>query len=181
MIALAVDEERRRLERAHHVQHRCRLQLGDLPVALLRAAVEDDACREIVPPAADHDRIASALAHAHERDALRGDARMALQEIERRVDHRCDLGVGQDHARSASAQRRLVAFPAREQIRRERHVAVLREALGEVERVLCQAVALVQDDDRARGCRLARQTENAFAVPAEAHPLGFPGHAISAP
>jgi len=38
----------------------------------------------------------------------------------------------------------------RRKIRRERHVTVAREALRQVERVLYEAVALVQDDDSAR-------------------------------
>src|SRR2546425_12116973 len=90
------------------------LQVRHLPISLLRAAVEHHESREVAPPAADHDRITPALAHAHERDALGRDARMALQEIESRVDHRGDLGIGQDHALFAAPQRRRVASPARE-------------------------------------------------------------------
>src|SRR5712691_9177326 len=181
VIALAVDEEHRGRKRAHHLLHRLRLQIGHLPIPLLRAAVEHHESREIAPPASDHDRIAPALAHAHERDTLRRDARMALQEIERRVDHRGDLGIGQDRALFAASQRRLVAFPAREEIRRESRVTVPRETLRQVERVLHQAVALVQDDDGARRRFASRQIEKALAVPAEAQLVHVRDHAYFCP
>ena len=58
-----------------------------LPVALLRGTVEHDAGGEIAASAADYDRIAAALADAHQRNAVRRDPRMGLKEIERVVDH----------------------------------------------------------------------------------------------
>src|SRR5204863_7129802 len=104
-----------------------------------------------------------------------------LRKIERGVYHRGDLGVGQDHTRLPSPQRFGVALPAREKIGRERDVAVLREALGEVERVLHEAVALVQDDDRARGRFVSRQVEEALAVPGETDLVRVAGHLYFSP
>src|ERR1043166_913856 len=59
------------------------------------------------------------------------------------------------------------AQPAREKIGGERHVTVSGEALRELERVLHQAVTLVQDDDRARGRFALGKIELAFAAAAE--------------
>src|SRR5712691_2477678 len=181
VIALPVYEQHRRGEPAHHLPHRFRLQTGGLPIALLRAAVEHHESREIAPPASDHDGITPALAHAHQRSARARHARMDFQEIERGIDHRGDFWIGQHHAFFAASQRLFVALPAREQIRRERHVAVPREALRQVERVLNQAVALVQDDDGARRRFVSRQVEKALAVSAEAQLVRVRGHAYFCP
>src|SRR5207249_12128743 len=92
-----------------------------------------------------------------------------------------DRGIVRSPALLAAQQTRLVAPPAREEIRRESRVAVAREAPRQVERVLNQPVALVQDDDCARRRFASRQAEKALAVPAEAQLVRVAGHAYSCP
>src|SRR5205085_8515032 len=78
-----------------------------------------------------------------------------------------DLVIRQRDARLAALERRAIALPAREEIGRERDVALRSEALREVDRVLHEAVTLVQDDEGA-GARLAgRQIQLAVAAVAE--------------
>ena len=132
VVALRVDEKRRRVQLAQHVAHRARLQRGSFPVPLLRGAVEHDAGSEVAAAAADHDRIASALAHAHD-----GDLRRArLHEIDRAVNDGGHLIIRQCDTHFAALERLSVALPAGEEVGRERHVAVGGKALREVERVL---------------------------------------------
>jgi hypothetical protein len=170
VVALAEYEESGRPDRRQHLRHGLRLQLRRVPVAALRGAVEHHEGRNVAPAAADDDGIAPALAHAHQRDALRRDATVRPEEIEGRVDDAGDLVVGQRRPHLAPRQRRAVALPAREQVRGERNVAVAREPLREIQRVLHQAVALVQDHDRAGGRLPLRQVKDALAVAAETDP-----------
>ena len=67
------------------------------------------------------------------------------------IDHGSHFVIRQGDAHRAALERVAIALPAGEEIRRERDVAVVGEALREVERVLDEAIALMQHHHRSGG------------------------------